>query len=88
MIKKYPNRRLYDTALGEYITTYDVLQRIEAGTIPRVIENDTKIDVTVQVYATILSDLAKRGQVDGDELLALIRSSAARESLIVTMAVA
>lgn len=76
MIKKYPNRRLYDTDLGEHITCHDVLVRIKRGSIPQIIDQATKLDVTSEVYASILVDLAKRGNVDADQLLALIRSSA------------
>ncbi len=75
MIKKYPNRRLYDTDLGAHITCHDLLVRIKRGAIPQIIDQPTKLDITPEVYAAILLDLAKRGGVDADKLLALIRCS-------------
>lgn len=56
IIKKYPNRRLYDTAASKYITLDDikqlVLQRIEF----RVIEVGTNADITKSTLLQIISE--------------------------------
>ncbi len=54
IIKKYPNRRLYDTAISGYITIADVKQMIIEYSDIQVIDAKTGIDLTRQVMLQIL----------------------------------
>jgi len=57
VIKKYPNRRLYDTAESRYISFKD-LCRLAAEDVPfAVIESATGHDVTRPVLLQIIADL-------------------------------
>lgn len=54
LIKKYPNRRLYDTAISGYITVADVKQMIIEFVDIQVVDAKTGADLTRQVLLQIL----------------------------------
>lgn len=54
LIKKYPNRRLYDTAISGYITVADVKQMIIDFVDIQVVDAKTGDDLTRQVLLQIL----------------------------------
>ncbi len=58
-IKKYSNRRLYDTSQSSYITLEDLADKIRKGTDVRVVDAKTDRDLTQQVLAQII--LESRG---------------------------
>jgi polyhydroxyalkanoate synthesis repressor PhaR len=58
-IKKYSNRRLYDTSESSYITLEQLAEKIRRGTDVRVIDAKTERDITQQVLAQII--LESRG---------------------------
>lgn len=58
-IKKYPNRRLYNTRESEYITLKDVSTLIKKGFLIKVIDVKTEKDVTALVLTQIIMDKAK-----------------------------
>jgi polyhydroxyalkanoate synthesis repressor PhaR len=61
IIKKYPNRRLYDTTESRYIAFKDVC-RLAVQNIPfTVIESTSGHDVTRQVLLQLIADLESRG---------------------------
>jgi polyhydroxyalkanoate synthesis repressor PhaR len=53
-IKKYPNRRLYDTANSGYITLADVKQMILADVVFQVIDAKTGDDITRTILLQII----------------------------------
>ncbi|HEV2221343.1 MAG TPA: polyhydroxyalkanoate synthesis repressor PhaR [Casimicrobiaceae bacterium] len=55
-IKKYPNRRLYDTANSGYITLADVKQMIMDGIDFRVLDAKTNDDLTRSILLQIILD--------------------------------
>jgi polyhydroxyalkanoate synthesis repressor PhaR len=57
LIKKYPNRRLYDTELSRYITIDDVRALITARTRPRIVEQRSGADITRSVLLQVVADL-------------------------------
>lgn len=59
VVKKYPNRRLYDTTLSRYITLEDLAQRIKAGADVRVLDAHTNADLTQTTLTQII--LESRG---------------------------
>ncbi|MCC2644642.1 MAG: phaR [Burkholderiales bacterium] len=54
LIKKYQNRRLYDTATSTYIILEDIKQIIVEGDIVKVIDVKTNTDVTRSVLLQII----------------------------------
>jgi polyhydroxyalkanoate synthesis repressor PhaR len=56
MIKKYPNRRLYDTANSGYITLADVKQMVLEGIEFQVIDAKTGDDLTRAILLQIILD--------------------------------
>ncbi|MCB1197589.1 MAG: polyhydroxyalkanoate synthesis regulator DNA-binding domain-containing protein [Bdellovibrionota bacterium] len=59
MIKKYQNRKLYDTKNSCYITLEDIAKMVKVGEEVRVIDNKTKNDVTSIILTQILVDQEK-----------------------------
>ena len=55
-IKKYPNRRLYDTAHSGYITLADVKQMVLDGVAFRVVDAKSNEDLTRQILLQIILD--------------------------------
>lgn len=62
LIKKYPNRRLYDTRVSTYITISDVAELIKAGNRVEVRDVTSDEDVTALVLTQIIMDKAKKNQ--------------------------
>jgi polyhydroxyalkanoate synthesis repressor PhaR len=56
VIKKYPNRRLYDTEKSAYITIADVLKIIRAGGDFKVVDADSGEDITRSVLVQIITE--------------------------------
>jgi polyhydroxyalkanoate synthesis repressor PhaR len=84
-IKRYANRKLYNTATSRYITLKGIAELIEAGDEVRVIDNETGEDITSvtlsqipvdtersnrRVPGTVLSDLIQRS---GDVLYSALK---------------
>lgn len=59
VIKKYGNRRLYDTSESRYVTLEELEQRIRTGENVRVLDAKTDADLTQQTLAQII--LESRG---------------------------
>jgi polyhydroxyalkanoate synthesis repressor PhaR len=62
VIKKYPNRRLYDTEISSYITIEDVRQLIVDGEQFEVRDAKSGEDLTRQVLLQIISEHEGDGQ--------------------------
>jgi len=59
VLKKYANRRLYDTHQSAYVTLNDVAAIIRSGKTIKAIDAGTKEDVTAFVLTQIILDEAK-----------------------------
>ena len=62
VIKKYPNRRLYDTVISSYITIEDVRQLIVEGVEFEVRDAKTGDDLTRQVLLQIIAEHEQNGE--------------------------
>ena len=62
IIKKYPNRRLYDTEISSYITIEDVRQLVVGGEPFEVHDAKTNEDITRSVLLQIITEHEDRGQ--------------------------
>lgn len=56
LIKRYANRKLYNTNTSRYITLKGIAELIEAGEDVRVIDNETNEDITSITLSQILVD--------------------------------
>ncbi|MES2212459.1 MAG: polyhydroxyalkanoate synthesis regulator DNA-binding domain-containing protein [Pseudomonadota bacterium] len=76
VIKKYPNRRLYDTTISSYITLEDTRRLIQAGVTIQVIEASTKSDITHGTLLQIILELEQKKQpvFTNEELQYLVRA--------------
>lgn len=54
IIKRYPNRKLYDTRDSRYVTLRQVAKLVQDGEDVRIIDNKTKEDLTGATLAQIL----------------------------------
>jgi polyhydroxyalkanoate synthesis repressor PhaR len=54
LIKKYPNRRLYDTLTSSYITLHEVKDMVVAGTALQVLDAKTNDDLTRSIFLQII----------------------------------
>ena len=62
IIKKYPNRRLYDTQLSRYVTVADVRQLVMQGEEFRVVDSSDKEDITRSILLQIMLDEETGGE--------------------------
>jgi polyhydroxyalkanoate synthesis repressor PhaR len=61
MIKKYPNRRLYDTEISSYITLEDVKKLVIDGVNVKVIDARTEEDLTSPTLLQIITEQEDKG---------------------------
>lgn len=61
VIKKYANRRLYDTETSAYITLEDMCERVKAGRDFVVVDAKTGQDLTRQVLTQIILERELKG---------------------------
>jgi polyhydroxyalkanoate synthesis repressor PhaR len=59
LLKKYANRRLYDTEQSKYVTLNEVAQRIRSGQQVEVIDAKSKEDVTAFILSQIIMEAAR-----------------------------
>ena len=69
-IKRYQNRKLYDTYQSCYVTLEEISQIIREGNEIQVIDNKTKNDITYMTQIQLLFDQERKSVSSGDtELL-------------------
>ena len=69
LIKRYANRKLYNTAISRYITLKGIAELIEQGEEVRVIDNETGEDITSITLSQILVDNERGGRAMPHSLL-------------------
>ena len=60
IIKRYSNRKLYDTAAKEYITLEAIADLIRAGEEIQVVDNVTEEDLTALTLSQIILEQEKK----------------------------
>jgi polyhydroxyalkanoate synthesis repressor PhaR len=82
IIKRYPNRKLYNTEQKQYITLDGITELIRAGTEIKVIDNASGEDLTALTLTQIILEEEKRqsGLLSNSILTGLIRASGDRLS--------
>ena len=76
-IKRYDNRKLYDTEQSEYVSLDDIADLVRAGDTVKVIDNATGQDITAQTLTQIILEEGKDGHevLPSDLLHTLLRRS-------------
>jgi polyhydroxyalkanoate synthesis repressor PhaR len=60
VIKRYANRKLYDTVESRYVTLDEIAEMVKGGTEVRIVDNKTKEDLTSITLAQIIFEEEKR----------------------------
>jgi polyhydroxyalkanoate synthesis repressor PhaR len=77
VIKRYTNRKLYDTVESRYVTLDEIAQMIKGGAEVKIIDNRTKEDLTSVTLAQIIfEEEKKRSQMPLGVLREIIRNGA------------
>ncbi len=76
-IKRYDNRKLYDTEASEYVSLDDVAELVRNGETVEVVDNATGEDLTAQTLTQIILEEGKDGRqvIPSDLLHQLLRRS-------------
>lgn len=69
IIKRYQNRKLYDTHQSCYVTLEEIAQIIREGHEIQVIDNKSKNDITYMTQIQLLFDQERKSTRDGDVTL-------------------
>ncbi len=80
VIKRYPNRKLYDTETKQYITLDGIAEMIRRGEEVQVIDNASGVDLTAVTLSQIVFDQEKKksGFLPRSVLAGLIQSGGDR----------
>lgn len=62
-IKRYRNRKLYDTERSSYIRLQDICDLVRQGEPFTVLDNDSGTDLTVYTLAMAIQDVVYRGNL-------------------------
>ena len=60
VIKRYTNRKLYDTVESRYVTLDEIAEMIKGGAEVKVVDNRTKDDLTAVTLAQIIFEEEKK----------------------------
>lgn len=76
-IKRYDNRKLYDTESSEYVSLSDIAVLVRRGETVEVVDNATGEDLTAQTLTQIILEEGKEGRevIPSDLLHQLLRRS-------------
>ena len=78
VIKRYTNRKLYDTVESRYVTLDEIAEMIKGGAEVKVVDNRTKDDLTAVTLAQIIFEEEKKtAKTSLGTLLGLIRHGGA-----------
>jgi polyhydroxyalkanoate synthesis repressor PhaR len=84
VVKRYSNRKLYDTAESRYVTLPQIAEMVRQGQDVRIIDNNSKDDITSMTLAQILYE-EERKQSRPLPLTALKDLLASGERIITTL---
>lgn len=85
LIKRYSNRKLYDTRSSKYVTLAEIASMIKNGDDVSIIVNRTKEDITSTTLAQIIMEEQKNlGSANASVLRNIIRSGGERISTFLT----
>lgn len=62
VIKRYENRKMYDTSQGSYVSLDDIKEMVRSGDTIKVVDNTNDEDITVQTLTQIVLEESKNGR--------------------------
>lgn len=62
VIKRYDNRKLYDTESRKYISLEEIATLVREGVDVQVIDNSTEKDITIQTLTQVIFEEGKKGR--------------------------
>ena len=62
IIKRYENRKLYDTANRKYVSLEEIAALIRAGVDVQIVDNTTGNDLTAQTLTQVIFEEGKKGR--------------------------
>ena len=68
-IKRYANRKFYDTLESRYITLRGIAELAAAGYVVQIIENETGEDISAPILSQILADREEGGRTESESTL-------------------
>src|SRR5512134_3161503 len=84
IIKRYTNRKLYDTVESRYVTLDEIAEMVKSGAEVKIIDNRTKDDLTSVTLAQIIFEEEKKtSKMSLETLRDLIRHGGERAAQIV-----
>jgi polyhydroxyalkanoate synthesis repressor PhaR len=63
IIKRYVNRKLYDTELSHYVTIEEVAEHIKNGVSVKIVDNKTGEDITSTTLLQIILEAEKKNRI-------------------------
>jgi polyhydroxyalkanoate synthesis repressor PhaR len=73
-LKRYQNRKIYDTHQSCYVCKEEIFHMVQEGEDIQIIDNKTKTDITYLVLLDIIFEREKKSeQMDTDLLVEIIR---------------
>lgn len=73
IVKRYANRKLYDTENSKYITLKQIVAEINAGRNVQVVDNESKQDITATTLLTAVVE-SEDGSLGADTLVGILRA--------------
>lgn len=74
VVKRYANRKLYDTETSQYVTLTQVQDFVKSGREVMVIDNASKRDITAKtLLASLIETESEREDLSTSEVVALIK---------------
>jgi len=61
LIKRYPNRKLYDVEASTYVSLNEIAALIRSGDTVQIVDNATGEDITAQTLTQVVLEEGKRG---------------------------
>jgi polyhydroxyalkanoate synthesis repressor PhaR len=61
LIKRYPNRKLYDVQASSYVSLEDIARLIREGDTVEIVDHATGEDLTAQTLTQVVLEVGKRG---------------------------
>lgn len=62
VIKRYDNRKLYDTESRKYISLEEIAVLVRQGTDVQIVDNSTEKDITTQTLTQVIFEEGKKGR--------------------------
>jgi polyhydroxyalkanoate synthesis repressor PhaR len=73
VIKRYANRKLYDTRDSRYVTLQQIAEFVRSGEDVQIIDNNTKENLTHVTLAQIIYEEEKKGDTTGKSSIGTLR---------------